>query len=85
MDGHIWLFIGLSIATVLPVFVIMLVIGGAIGGLDVVIFKTHPGTTLLDFCAQALDDFSGILTAMLGAAIASRFYARFRDQTNQSE
>jgi hypothetical protein len=81
MDGHFWLFFGLSIVTVLPVFVLVMVTGMAVGILDVVAFHARPGTAPFDFALLILSNLSEILTAMLGAAVASRFYAHFRDQT----
>jgi len=81
MDGHFWLFTGLSIATVLAVVLVVIVFAGALTAGDLLVLHDSSRKSLLAFGAQAGPDLANILTAMLGAAVASRFYARFRDQT----
>jgi hypothetical protein len=80
MDGHFWLFVGLSLATILPVVLVVIVFAGTLGALKILVFHDSSGTSLLDFGMRAGPDLANILTAMLGAAVASRFYARFHGQ-----
>ncbi|HWY61543.1 MAG TPA: hypothetical protein VNW15_06555 [Rhizomicrobium sp.] len=80
MDGHFWLFVGLSLVAILPIVLVVTVFAGILGAVEIFVFRDS-GKSLFGFGMQAGPDLANILTAMLGAAIASRFYARFRDQT----
>jgi hypothetical protein len=80
MDGHFWLFVGLSIATLLPVVLAVVVFTGGLAAVQIFVLHDSSGKSLA-FGMRAGLDLINILTAMLGAAVASRFYARFRDQT----
>ena len=80
MEGHFWLFIGLSLVTIFPVMLLGMLAAGTLGALEIFVFHDSSGKSLFDFGMRAGLDLTNILTVMLGAAIASRFYARFRDQ-----
>jgi hypothetical protein len=75
------MFIGVSLVTILPIVLVIAVLAGAVGAVDVMVLRDSSHQNLLDFGVRAIEDLVQILTAMLGAAIASRFYSRFRDQT----